>query len=86
MLHSYQCNELVSSNFSYSLLFMNHQGGKQNKDLIKTEYHRFPENTFCSGAAFLPKQGGHVEDDGWIITYTHNEDSNTSQVSSFRAN
>lgn len=40
----------------------------------------FPSNTFCSGAAFVPKHGG-LEDDGWIITYVHHEDRNISQVS-----
>lgn len=43
----------------------------------------FEANTFCTGAAFAPKHGGVEEDDGWIITFVHNEDSNTSQVSQF---
>ncbi|KAL0311969.1 UNVERIFIED_CONTAM: Carotenoid 9,10(9',10')-cleavage dioxygenase 1 [Sesamum radiatum] len=50
------------------------------EELIKVEYHKFPENTFCSGAAFVAKSGGVQEDDGWIITYVHNEDSDVSQV------
>jgi len=41
----------------------------------------FPKNTFCSGASFVPKPGGIDEDDGWIITFTHNENENISQVS-----
>ncbi|KAL0330353.1 UNVERIFIED_CONTAM: Carotenoid 9,10(9',10')-cleavage dioxygenase 1 [Sesamum radiatum] len=49
-------------------------------ELIKVEYHKFPGNTFCSGAAFVAKSGGVEEDDGWIITYVHNEDSDVSQV------
>ncbi|CAK9144524.1 unnamed protein product [Ilex paraguariensis] len=48
--------------------------------LIKVEYHSFPENTFCSGATFVPKVGGLEEDDGWIITFVHNENTNMSQV------
>ncbi|GLT48208.1 hypothetical protein SLA2020_218470 [Shorea laevis] len=40
----------------------------------------FEENTFCTGAAFVSKQGGVEEDDGWIITFVHNEDTDTSQV------
>ncbi|XP_062153962.1 carotenoid 9,10(9',10')-cleavage dioxygenase 1-like isoform X3 [Alnus glutinosa] len=47
---------------------------------IKVEYHMFEANTFCTGSAFVPKHGGVEEDDGWIITFVHNEDSNTSQV------
>lgn len=47
---------------------------------MRVEYHMFPKATFCSGAAFVPKGGG-LEDDGWIITYVHHEDTNISQVS-----
>ncbi|KAK2970507.1 hypothetical protein RJ640_012250 [Escallonia rubra] len=50
------------------------------EELIKIEYHRFPENTFCTGAAFVSKFGGVDEDDGWIISFVHNEDTNVSQV------
>ncbi|XP_059458445.1 carotenoid 9,10(9',10')-cleavage dioxygenase 1-like [Corylus avellana] len=50
------------------------------EELIKVEYHMFEENTFCTGVAFAPKHGGVEEDDGWIITFVHNENSNTSQV------
>ncbi|OMO61931.1 Carotenoid oxygenase [Corchorus capsularis] len=53
---------------------------QQEEGLIKEEYHMLEENTFCTGATFVPKQGGSEEDDGWIITFVHNEDTNTSQV------
>uniref|UniRef100_A0A0V0GX76 Putative ovule protein n=1 Tax=Solanum chacoense TaxID=4108 RepID=A0A0V0GX76_SOLCH len=52
----------------------------EEDELIKSEYHMFPKNTFCSGASFVPKPGGIDEDDGWIITFTHNENENISQV------
>ncbi|XVF35448.1 hypothetical protein REPUB_Repub18cG0146900 [Reevesia pubescens] len=52
----------------------------QVEGLIKVEYHMFEENTYCSGAAFVPKEGGVEEDDGWIITFVHNEDTNISQA------
>jgi len=29
----------------------------------------------------VPKKGGQEEDDGWILSFVHDEDSNTSQVS-----
>ena len=45
------------------------------------EYHVFEDNTFCTGAAFVLKEGGFEEDDGWIITFIHNEDTEISQVS-----
>ncbi|XWS17715.1 hypothetical protein CRYUN_Cryun33cG0091000 [Craigia yunnanensis] len=48
--------------------------------LIKEEYHMLKENTFCTGASFVPKEGGIEEDDGWIITFVHNEDTKISQV------
>ncbi|KAJ8543765.1 hypothetical protein K7X08_025383 [Anisodus acutangulus] len=54
---------------------------KEEEDLIKVEYHIFPKNTFCSGAAFVPKLEGVDEDDGWIVAFTHNEDTNESQES-----
>jgi carotenoid cleavage dioxygenase-like enzyme len=49
--------------------------------MIKVEYHLFEENTFCTGAAFVFTEGGFEEDDGWIITFVHNEDTNISPVS-----
>lgn len=45
------------------------------------EYHMFEKNTFCTGAAFVPNKGGLQEDDMvWIVTFVHNEETNTSQV------
>ncbi|MED6205389.1 hypothetical protein PIB30_017201 [Stylosanthes scabra] len=56
-------------------------GEKQHEeDPIRVEYHMFEKNTFCSGAAFVPKDGALEEDDGWIISFVHNEDNSTSQV------
>ncbi|PPR90982.1 hypothetical protein GOBAR_AA29714 [Gossypium barbadense] len=37
-------------------------------------------NTYCSGAAFVPKKGGVEEDDGWIITFVHHEDTSISEA------
>lgn len=53
---------------------------KDNEDMIKVEYHNFPKNTYCTGSTFLPKIGGIEEDDGFIITYVHDETNNISQV------
>ncbi|XP_061367388.1 carotenoid 9,10(9',10')-cleavage dioxygenase 1-like [Gastrolobium bilobum] len=53
---------------------------KQPEESMRVEYHMFEKNTFCSGAAFVPKDGGLEEDDGWIITFVHNEDTNISEV------
>ncbi|WJX35791.1 hypothetical protein P8452_23739 [Trifolium repens] len=54
---------------------------KREKDeAIRMEYHMFEKNTFCNGAAFVARDEGVEEDDGWIVTFVHNEDTNTSQV------
>ncbi|KAJ6698016.1 BETA-CAROTENE DIOXYGENASE [Salix purpurea] len=55
--------------------------GEQAEGHIKVEYHEFERNTFCTGSAFVPKEGGLEEDDGWIITFVHDEDTDTSKVS-----
>ncbi|XP_073055362.1 carotenoid 9,10(9',10')-cleavage dioxygenase-like isoform X1 [Primulina eburnea] len=52
----------------------------QHEGFVEVEYHKFPDNTFCSGAAFVAKSGGLAEDDGWIISYVHDETTDTSQV------
>ncbi|CAI0441365.1 unnamed protein product [Linum tenue] len=49
-------------------------------DAIKVEYHELEKNTFCSGAAFVPKLAACEEDDGWIVAFVHNEDTDTSKV------
>ncbi|XP_065850153.1 carotenoid 9,10(9',10')-cleavage dioxygenase 1-like [Euphorbia lathyris] len=54
-------------------------GDNQFEEIIKVEYHKFDKNTFCTGAAFVPKTGAD-EDDGWIITFVHNEDTNISKA------
>lgn len=48
---------------------------------IKVEYHKLEENVFCSGATFVSKSGGGEEDDGFIVSYVHDEVSSISQVS-----
>jgi len=44
------------------------------------EYHALQEKQFCSGVQFVAKQNGIYEDDGWVITYVHDEGTNMSQV------
>ncbi|KAK7351488.1 hypothetical protein VNO77_10991 [Canavalia gladiata] len=53
---------------------------EQREEPIKVECHMFEKNTFCSGTAFVPRDGGLQEDDGWIISFVHNENTNTSEV------
>ncbi|KAC9164488.1 hypothetical protein E3N88_46279 [Mikania micrantha] len=47
---------------------------------IKMEYHWLPENNFCSGSAFVAKPEAMDEDDGWIVSFAHDEDNDTSYV------
>jgi carotenoid cleavage dioxygenase-like enzyme len=45
------------------------------------QYHWLGKHEFCSGASFVPRVGGSHEDDGWIISFVHDEKANTSQAS-----
>ncbi|XP_025012666.1 carotenoid 9,10(9',10')-cleavage dioxygenase 1 isoform X2 [Ricinus communis] len=57
------------------------EGENKFDEVIKVEYHKFEKNTFCTGAAFVPKTASTPEeDDGWIITFVHNEDTNVSKA------
>ncbi|KAF8036083.1 hypothetical protein BT93_C1929 [Corymbia citriodora subsp. variegata] len=50
---------------------------------VKVEYHKFEEGNFCSGSVFAAKNGSakdEDEDDGWIVTFVHNEVSDETQV------
>ncbi|XP_009804287.1 carotenoid 9,10(9',10')-cleavage dioxygenase 1-like isoform X1 [Nicotiana tabacum] len=53
---------------------------QEYEELVEVEYHMFPKGTFCSGATFVPKTQGTDENDGWVVTFTHNESTNVSQV------
>ncbi|KAL4194116.1 hypothetical protein AMTRI_Chr05g57680 [Amborella trichopoda] len=59
-------------------IFFKFQRGSEN--MIKIEYHELAENQFCSGLAFVAKPGQGKEDEGWLISFVHNEDTNLSQV------
>ncbi|KAK3227128.1 hypothetical protein Dsin_006990 [Dipteronia sinensis] len=48
--------------------------------MIKVDYHKFEDNVFCTGSAFVSKGKHFEEDNGWIVTFVHNEDTDTSQV------
>uniref|UniRef100_A0A0E0EKY4 Uncharacterized protein n=1 Tax=Oryza meridionalis TaxID=40149 RepID=A0A0E0EKY4_9ORYZ len=50
------------------------------EDLIKVEYHQLAKNQFCSGVTFVPKAAGAHEDDGWIVSFVHDEETNISKV------
>ncbi|XP_050230644.1 carotenoid 9,10(9',10')-cleavage dioxygenase 1-like [Mercurialis annua] len=52
----------------------------QFDEVIRVEYHKFEKNTFCTGVAFVPKIHSLEEDDGWLIAFVHNEDTNVSKA------
>ena len=54
---------------------------KGQEDHIKVKYHHLARNQFCSGATFVPKVNGTNEDDGWIVSFVHDEGTNKSKVS-----
>uniref|UniRef100_A0A5B7CCU4 Carotenoid 9,10(9',10')-cleavage dioxygenase 1-like n=1 Tax=Davidia involucrata TaxID=16924 RepID=A0A5B7CCU4_DAVIN len=47
---------------------------------VKVEYHKFAKNNFCTGSTFVSKPEAVEEDDGWIVAFVHNEDTDVSQV------
>ncbi|KAJ7965952.1 carotenoid 9,10(9',10')-cleavage dioxygenase 1-like [Quillaja saponaria] len=47
---------------------------------IKVKYHMFEPNNFCSGSVFVSKDEAVEEDDGWIVSFVHNEINEVSQV------
>ncbi|KAF8028632.1 hypothetical protein BT93_E1312 [Corymbia citriodora subsp. variegata] len=51
-----------------------------HESLIKVEYHNFEKDSFCSGSVFVPRKDGAGEDNGWIISWVHNEGTDESQV------
>ncbi|KAK1313602.1 Carotenoid 9,10(9',10')-cleavage dioxygenase 1 [Acorus calamus] len=56
---------------------------KQNgseEEMINVKYHKIGEKQFCTGATFVARNGGLEEDDGWLVTFVHNEETNVSQV------
>jgi hypothetical protein len=62
---------------------LNCGGSKQipGASLVKTQYHWLGKHEFCSGASFVPRAGGSHEDDGWVVSFVHDEETNTSQAS-----
>lgn len=70
----------ISGMAKYGGLMKLHLDDTKQLDYVKMEYHKFPKNTFCTGAAFVAKPDGLDEDDGWVITFVHDEHLNISRV------
>ncbi|KAK3030416.1 hypothetical protein RJ639_037545 [Escallonia herrerae] len=52
----------------------------QSHQAIKIVYQKFAKNNFCPGATYVSKPGAVEEDDGWIVAFRHDEDTDTSHV------
>nr|XP_043613814.1 carotenoid 9,10(9',10')-cleavage dioxygenase 1-like [Erigeron canadensis] len=70
----------ISGMAKYGGLVKLHLEDTKQQDYVKTEYHKFPPNTFCTGSAFVAKSGGLEEDDGWLIAFVHDEQLDISRA------
>ncbi|KAK9079450.1 hypothetical protein SSX86_001121 [Deinandra increscens subsp. villosa] len=79
-----QMVDLDASSFSgmpkYGGLMKLYLEDTKQQGYVKMENHKFPKNTFCTGATFVAKPGGTEEDDGWLVTFVHDEQLNISRV------
>ncbi|WP_199322686.1 MULTISPECIES: carotenoid oxygenase family protein [Calothrix] len=46
----------------------------------KSQIHEFGQGRFGGEAVFAPRPGATAEDDGWLITFVHDETSDTSEL------
>ncbi|KAI7757608.1 hypothetical protein M8C21_016499 [Ambrosia artemisiifolia] len=49
-------------------------------ETVKIKYHWLPKNNFCTGLVFVAKPEPMEEDDGWVVTFAHDEENDTSYV------
>nr|GEZ17935.1 carotenoid 9,10(9',10')-cleavage dioxygenase 1-like [Tanacetum cinerariifolium] len=70
----------ISGMAQYGGLMKLHLDDTKPLDYVVMEHHKFPKNTFCTGASFVAKPEGLDEDDGWVITFVHDEHLNISRV------
>ncbi|MBD2525743.1 carotenoid oxygenase family protein [Nostoc sp. FACHB-133] len=45
-----------------------------------SQTHEFGQGRYGGEAVFAPRPGAIAEDDGWLVTFVHNENSNTSEL------
>lgn len=50
------------------------------EDNATPEIHYLGENRYCGEAVFAPREGGTAEDDGWLLTFVHDENRNQSEL------
>lgn len=64
----------------FAKLYLDQEIKESCGDSIHVEYHHLETNQFCSGAIFVAKEDALHEDDGWIISFVHDEGTNISQA------
>jgi len=64
----------------FAKLYLDQEMKESCGDPINVEYHHLEINQFCSGATFVAKANALHEDDGWIISFVHDEGTNISQA------
>ena len=47
---------------------------------VQTQVHQLGSNRYCGEAVFAPRLGAAEEDDGWLLTYVHDEETNQSEL------
>ncbi|KAL2607817.1 hypothetical protein R1flu_026390 [Riccia fluitans] len=53
---------------------------QKNEDSKLVQFHDVADNTIYSEPVFVARPGSTEEDDGWIVTYVHNEATNISEM------
>ncbi|MFS0517705.1 carotenoid oxygenase family protein [Nostoc sp. UIC 10607] len=53
---------------------------KYNFSSGQSQTHEFGQGRYGGEAVFAPRPGAIAEDDGWLITFVHDENSNTSEL------
>lgn len=49
---------------------------------VRMDLHTFGPGRFGGEPVFVPRPAGKEEDDGWLVTYVFDENTNESEVSS----
>lgn len=53
---------------------------KHDFDNKTSQFHRFGEGRYGGDPAFVPRRDGTEEDDGWVLTFVHDTNEDTSEL------
>lgn len=54
-------------------------------DQLPAQVHGLGRDRYCGEAVFVPRSGATAEDDGWLLTFVHDEGKNQSELWIFQA-